>query len=146
MRLANHPRGSRKNSHKNSFIGARNVCTFMSRDIKGGPHRRTTFVSKELARYKPNSEQVGLSKGHHHHHHHHYHHLSLNCEGRWGTTDDFTTSFLHFSLFSKTKSLFCYFLINQQLLTLLTVKFFCHVLIHFFVSAAQPYLGSVLTL
>ena len=27
-------------------------------------------------------------------------HLSLNCEGCWGTTDDFTTSFLHFSLFS----------------------------------------------
>ena len=27
-------------------------------------------------------------------------HLSLNHEGRWGTTDDFTTSFLHFSLFS----------------------------------------------
>ena len=27
-------------------------------------------------------------------------HLSLNLEGRWGTTDDFTTSFLHFSLFS----------------------------------------------
>ena len=26
-------------------------------------------------------------------------HLSLNREGRWGTTDDFTTSFLHFSLF-----------------------------------------------
>ena len=26
--------------------------------------------------------------------------LSLNCEGRWGTKDDFTTSFLHFSLFS----------------------------------------------
>ena len=26
------------------------------------------------------------------------HHLSLNREGRWGTTDDFTTSFLHFSL------------------------------------------------
>ena len=29
-----------------------------------------------------------------------HHHLFLNCEGRWGTTDDFTTSFLHFSLFS----------------------------------------------
>ena len=28
------------------------------------------------------------------------HNLSLNREGRWGTTDDFTTSFLHFSLFS----------------------------------------------
>ena len=28
-------------------------------------------------------------------------HLSLNCQGRWDTTDDFTTSFLHFfSLFS----------------------------------------------
>ena len=31
---------------------------------------------------------------------HHHHHLSLNHEGRWGTTDDFTTSFVHFSLFS----------------------------------------------
>ena len=31
-----------------------------------------------------------------HHHHHHYHHQSLNSEGRWGTTDDFATSFLHF--------------------------------------------------
>ena len=26
-------------------------------------------------------------------------HLSLNCEGCWGTTGDFTTSFLNFSLF-----------------------------------------------
>ena len=26
-------------------------------------------------------------------------HLSLNREGRWGTTDDFTTSFPHFPLF-----------------------------------------------
>ena len=30
----------------------------------------------------------------------HYHHQSLNREGRWGTTDDFATSFLHFSPFS----------------------------------------------
>ena len=29
-----------------------------------------------------------------------HHHLYLNREGRWGTTDDFATSFLHFSLFS----------------------------------------------
>ena len=28
------------------------------------------------------------------------HHLSLNREGRWSTTDDFETSFLHSSLFS----------------------------------------------
>ena len=32
--------------------------------------------------------------------HHHYHHQSLNRKGRWGTTDDFSTSFLHLSLFS----------------------------------------------
>ena len=30
----------------------------------------------------------------------HHHHQSLNREGRWGTTDDFATSFLHFSLFA----------------------------------------------
>ena len=30
----------------------------------------------------------------------HHHHQSFNREGRWGTTDDFATSFLHFSLFS----------------------------------------------
>ena len=29
-----------------------------------------------------------------------HHHQSLNREGRWGTTDDFATIFLHFSLFS----------------------------------------------
>ena len=27
-------------------------------------------------------------------------HLSLNREGRWGTTDNFATGFLHISLFS----------------------------------------------
>ena len=27
------------------------------------------------------------------------HHQSLNREGRWGTTDDFTTTFLYFSVF-----------------------------------------------
>ena len=32
--------------------------------------------------------------------HHHYHHRCPNREGRWGTTDDFTTSVFHFSLFS----------------------------------------------
>ena len=32
-------------------------------------------------------------------------HLSLNREGRWGTTDDFATSFLHFPLLSTHDSL-----------------------------------------
>ena len=31
---------------------------------------------------------------------HHHQHLFLKREGRWGTTDDFATSFLHLSLFS----------------------------------------------
>ena len=31
---------------------------------------------------------------------HHLSHLSLDRQGRWGTKDDFATSFLHFSLFS----------------------------------------------
>ena len=33
------------------------------------------------------------------HHHHHHHHLSHNHEGHWGTTNDFATSFVNFSLF-----------------------------------------------
>ena len=43
-----------------------------------------------------------LPQFHHHYHHHHYHHhhLSLNREGRWCTTDDFTINFIHYSLFS----------------------------------------------
>ena len=41
-----------------------------------------------------------LSDESNHHHHHHHHHLSLNREGSWGTTGDFATSFLQFSLFS----------------------------------------------
>ena len=34
------------------------------------------------------------------HNHHHHHHQFLNRQGRWGTTNDFATSFLHFPLFS----------------------------------------------
>ena len=33
-------------------------------------------------------------------HHHYHHHLPLNREDRWGTTDDFATSFFHFPPFS----------------------------------------------
>ena len=32
--------------------------------------------------------------------HHHHYHQSLNREGRWGTTDNFATSFLNLFLFS----------------------------------------------
>ena len=37
---------------------------------------------------------------HHHRHHHHRRHQYLDREGRWSTTDDFATSFLHFFVFS----------------------------------------------
>ena len=33
-------------------------------------------------------------------HYYHHHHLFLNHRGGWGTTNDFTTSFLYFTLFS----------------------------------------------
>ena len=48
---------------------------------------------KYMGYFPENTHQSILS-------HHHHHRLSLNREGRWGTTDDFATSFLHFSLFS----------------------------------------------
>ena len=41
---------------------------------------------------KPNKQTPNMT--------HNHHHLSFNREGRWGTTDDFSTSFLHFSMFS----------------------------------------------
>ena len=53
-----------------------------------------TFSWRQLNRL------CSLRLHHHHHHHHRRRHLSLNRKGRWGTIDDFTTSFLHFSLFS----------------------------------------------
>ena len=48
------------------------------------------------------TKSVSLDLDIHHHHHHHHHHQFLNRDGRWGTTDDFATSFLHFSLFYTT--------------------------------------------
>ena len=53
-----------------------------------------TFSWRQLNRL------CSLRLHHHHHHHHRRRHLSLTRKGRWGTIDDFTTSFLHFSLFS----------------------------------------------
>ena len=34
--------------------------------------------------------------------HHHHHHQSLHREGRWGTTDDFATGFLHLYKYMNT--------------------------------------------
>ena len=67
----------------------------------GGEHNR-------IAHFEPSRfvclEHNGIVRGEHDRitclKHHHHHHQSLNREGRWGTADDFATSFLHFSLFS----------------------------------------------
>ena len=75
---------SHTQTKKKPFVRANNITD----DIK--ECYNLTVVAKE-----PEEE-----KERHHHHQHHHHHLSLYCEGRWGTTDDFTASFLHFSLFS----------------------------------------------
>ena len=44
------------------------------------------FHQKEVLKYASAQHKLPL----------HHHHLSLNRKGRWGTTDDFITSFLHF--------------------------------------------------
>ena len=65
-----------------------------------GRHRKVSVHSESSRHWKGNVRTVAeesvslIACGHHHHH------QSLDREGRWGTTDDFATSFLHFSLFS----------------------------------------------
>ena len=60
-----------------------------------------SFADFSESTYRCNERRSFLKQNNlFHHHHHHYHHLSLNREGRWGTTDNFATSFLHFCLFS----------------------------------------------
>ena len=49
----------------------------------GNSHQAETYVRRPRTKRTPSSP-----------------HLSLNHDGRWGITDDFTTSFLHFTLFS----------------------------------------------
>ena len=60
--------------------------------------KRTPATTGREAWLTPTSDSIANT--HHHHHHHHHHPQSLNPEGCWGTTDNFATSFLHFSLFS----------------------------------------------
>ena len=60
-----------------------------------------TFISKKhkLMQYQTIKKGDGREKAIQNIHHHH-HHQSLNRESHWGTTDDFATSFVNFSLFS----------------------------------------------
>ena len=63
----------------------------LATDVNGQTNIRSNKIKTGNFRQRPNT---------HTHHHHHHHHQSLNREGRWGTTDDFAISFLHFPLFS----------------------------------------------
>ena len=71
-------------------------------DSRGNILTQNTAALNRWAEYCSGPYNYKLHPDTHHHHHqqHHHHHLSLNREGRWGTTDDFATSFLHFYLFS----------------------------------------------
>ena len=67
-------------------------------DSRGNILTQNTAALNRWAEYCSGPYNYKLHPDTHHHHHqqHHHHHLSLNREGRWGTTDDFATSFLHF--------------------------------------------------
>ena len=65
----------------------------------GGVERETSHKGKEIWRERQ-ERGGGRRENRVQETHHHHHHLSLNRKGRWGTTDDFATSFLHFSLLS----------------------------------------------
>ena len=69
------------------------ICLNVINQCKNQPCKVIELLSCDLMRALAcrSTEQL---------HHHHYHHLSLNREGRSATTDEFTTSFLHFPLFS----------------------------------------------
>ena len=60
--------------------------------------QRMVYILLQLVVYTSATHGVYFCNSWYHPHHHH--HLSLNHEGRWGTTDDFATSFLHLSPFS----------------------------------------------
>ena len=62
-------------------------CTRKLLRISYWTHKTNVWVQSKL------NFRLGLQEPLHHHHHY----QSLNREGRWGTTDDFATSFLLFS-------------------------------------------------
>ena len=78
---------------------SRNIFLSCSATTKQKTKLRNAFFNfffiAQSQQYKQQNDQHQFTL---HHHHHHY--QSFNREGRWGTTDDFSTSFLHFPLFS----------------------------------------------
>ena len=72
----------------------------LSRILHNGVGQLMTQTSGVLYQFWPHESKQNMCTKQAEIHHYHHHHLSLNREGRWGTTDDFQTSFLHFPLFS----------------------------------------------
>ena len=62
-------------------IMSQHYCSDLTRELFTNSEMLTTLLNPSTAIASPHP------------------HLSLNHEGRWGTTDDFTTSFFHFPLF-----------------------------------------------
>ena len=66
-----------------------------------GDHRRVSScvqLNRKALIIEIHHPHPGCCRHHHcccygHHRRCHHHHLSLNCEGHWGTINDFTTSF-----------------------------------------------------
>ena len=75
-------------------------CLFWARPYYITWQRRSLLLLLPINGHNQRVHHSATSQGSTNHHHHHHYHQSLNCEGRWGTTDDFATRFLHFSLFS----------------------------------------------
>ena len=75
------------------FSKNQRLCSLVSTWIAFVSTARTGNVAHARWPLSPHELRIIIS-------HHHHHHLSLNREGRLGNTDDFATSFLHFSLFS----------------------------------------------
>ena len=73
---------------------------FVANHDKLKPVRLSRLSCLQVYRRDENLQSATLCSRMHVEYVHYHHHLSLNREGRWGTVDDFTTSFLHFSLFS----------------------------------------------
>ena len=86
--------------HTEAFFGHKICCVLF-----GHHDRRSSkfvlYFSESVKMKQHDFRSVHAHYAYLFHHHHHNHHQSLNSEGRWGTADDFTISFLHFSANSR---------------------------------------------
>ena len=85
-----------------------NSCRHVTRLRRVSPACKKDKINNisqnNIPQYNEYLRESYLGRYYYHHfllfNYHHHHHQTLNCEGRWSTTDDFATSFFNFSLFS----------------------------------------------